>query len=159
MLENILGGEGGRTRDSVCYRILLMAGWNICSWSRTGVGDLYALTALFPLSKVGLVALFTFTQSGMITALINSCIDMPRSSASVCSSSKLSSRRDSMNFAKWTPKEWEGLARTTHDIKILRRKVGIIFTQMSENSYTGMSMSPDRTQLHKTKTDSKDRTG
>src|SRR3989442_10577445 len=83
-----------------------MAGWNICSWSRAGVDDLYVLSPLFPLSKADLAAVFSLTQSGMITALINSCIDMPRSSASVCRSSKLSSRRDSMNFAKWTPKEW-----------------------------------------------------
>src|SRR2546425_1157606 len=126
-----------------CYRIRLMAGWNICSWSRGGAEDLYALSPLFPLSKAGLATEFSLTQSGMITALIDSWIDMPRSSASVCRSSKLSSRSDSMNFAKWTPKARGGLARCFHDIKILRRKVGIIFTQMSENSYTGMSISPD----------------
>jgi len=106
----------------VCYRILLIAGWNICSWSRTGVVDLYDLRPLFPLSKVGLVTLFSLTQSGMITALINSCIDMPRSSASVCRSSKLSSRSDSMNFANWTPKEREGLAPVSSNINILRRE-------------------------------------
>ena len=88
-----------------------MAGWNICSWSRVGADDRYALSPLFPFSKAGLVVVFSLTQSGMITALINSCIDMPRSSASVCRSSKLSSRSDSMNFAKWTPKERGRLAR------------------------------------------------
>ena len=106
----------------MCYRILLIAGWNICSWSRTGVVDLYDLRPLFPLSKVGLVTLFSLTQSGMITALINSCIEMPRSSASVCRSSKLSSRSDSMNFANWTPKEREGLAPVSSNINILRRE-------------------------------------
>ena len=76
-----------------------------------GADDLYALSPLFPLSNVGLVDVFTFTQSGIITALINSCIDMPRSSASVCKSSKLSSRKDSMNFAKLTPKVRGSFAR------------------------------------------------
>src|SRR6266699_981183 len=96
-----------RKRDGVCYRTLLIAGWNICSCSRGGGEDLYARSPLFPLSKAGFVTLFSLTQSGMITALINSWIDMPRSSASVCRSSKLSSRSDSMNFANWTPKERE----------------------------------------------------
>src|SRR2546425_4108319 len=105
-----------------CYRILLMAGWNICSWSRGGADDLYALSPLFPLSNAGLAAVFTLTQSGMITALINSCIDIPRSSASVCRSSKLSSRRDSMNFANLTPKEWGGLSLGFSNINILRRE-------------------------------------
>ena len=99
-----------------------MAGWNICSWSRAGTDDLYVLSPLFPLSKAGLATVFSLTQSGMITALINSCIDMPRSSASVCKSSKLSSRRDSMNFANLTPKEWECLASGFSNINILRRE-------------------------------------
>jgi len=88
-----------------------MAGWNICSCSRIGADDLYALSPLFPLSNAGLVDVFTFTQSGIITALISSCMDMPRSSASVCKSSKLSSRKDSMNFAKLTPKAWGDFCR------------------------------------------------
>ena len=99
-----------------------MDGWNICSWSRAGADDLYALRLLFPLSKAGLATVFSLTQSGMITALINSCIDIPRSSASVCRSSKLSSRRDSMNFANLTPKEWETLGRGSSNINILRRE-------------------------------------
>ena len=126
----------------MCYRILLMAGWNTCSWSRAGAVDLYALSPLFPLSKAGLATVFSLTQSGMITALINSCIDIPRSSASVCRSSKLSSRRDSMNFANLTPKEWGMVGSGSSNINILREKVGILFTQISKDASVGMSISP-----------------
>ena len=51
----------------------------------------------------GLTLTFCLTQSGMITARISSWIEIPRSSASLNKSLKLSSRRESMNFAIWSP--------------------------------------------------------
>src|SRR5207245_9305184 len=125
-----------------------MAGWNICSWSRGGAEDLYALSPLFPLLKAGLATVFSLTQSGMIMALINSCIDMPRSSASVCRSSKLSSRRDSMNFAKWTPKEWGGLARGSPNINILRRESRDSFHSNQSRCWHGNVYQPPLGELH-----------
>ena len=65
------------------------------------------------------------TQSGMITALMSSCIVMPRSWASVMRSWKFSSRRESMNFAMGTPFRGEVITSPAAHINVLENGMEI----------------------------------
>src|SRR5712691_8699219 len=74
----------------------------------------------------------SLTQSGIITARINSCTVIPRSSASVVRSLKFSSRRDNMNFAKESPNQ-RGSFQRGSSYKHSEKKYGIFSSQESKN--------------------------
>ena len=82
----------------------------------------------------------SFTQSGIITARINSCTVIPRSSASVVRSLKFSSRRDNMNFAKESPNRGD-LFDGGSSYKRSEKKYGR-FSLKRVKTYEGIPISP-----------------